>query len=437
MADRPHYPERELLLRHACAELESRLRSGLRARADEYFERYPDLGADSELALDLLYTEYLVRAELGEGMLAEDLFVRYPQWREVLREQFEVHRWLRDGAGAERGPAGPPVPANTAQFEILGEIARGGMGVVYKAREVASGRNVALKMILSGAHAGTAERSRFRKEAEAVARISHPNVVKIYWVGEHDGWPCLALEYVGGGTLAQKVAGLPLQAWEAAWVLEALARAIHHIHQQGILHRDVSPRNILLTEDGVPKLTDFGLAKLFAGRAETLSGAQTASVLGTPRYAAPEQLRGKGQGIGPEADVYGLGAVLYEALVGRPPFGGESVLDTLHEVEYYDPPSPSKLRPGIPRDLETICLKCLRKSPEKRYRTAEALAEDLQRFLADEPIRARPMGTWEHGVRLARRHPAVAGLIGAVVLTAVVAFGLIAALWLRAEAARG
>jgi tetratricopeptide (TPR) repeat protein len=314
----------------------------------------------------------------------------------------------------------PSVPG----FVILNVLGRGGMGVVYKARQASLNRLVALKMIRSGAHAGPAERARFRQEAEAVARLQHPNVVQIYEIGEHDAHPFLALEFVDGGSLAARLAGAPQPPRQAAGLVETLARAVHAAHGRGIIHRDLKPANVLLTADGTPKVADFGLAKcLDAEAGDTPSGA----VIGTPSYMAPEQARGRSREVGPLADVYALGAVLYELLTGRPPFRAETAADTLLQVLSDDPLAPSRLQPKVPRDLETVCLKCLHKDPGRRYASALDLAEDLRRFLAREPIRARPIGPGERAVKWVKRHPARAALAGLSVLTAV---GLFVGGWL-------
>jgi hypothetical protein len=276
------------------------------------------------------------------------------------------------------------------------------MGVVYQARQTRLGRVVALKMILSGAHAGADDLARFRTEAEAIARLQHPHIVQIYEVGEHGGLPYFSLEFCPGGSLAQKLAGTPLPPREAAVLVETLARAMQAAHDKGVIHRDLKPANVLLAEDGTPKVTDFGLAKKLDEAGRTASGA----VMGTPSYMAPEQAGGRSKELGPACDVYALGALLYECLTGRPPFQAPTHLDTLLQVVSDDPVRVRALQPKVPRDLETICLKCLRKEPGKRYGSASALAEDLRRFLADEPIRARRVSWLERVWKSIRRRPA-------------------------------
>jgi serine/threonine protein kinase len=343
-------------------------------------------------------------------------------------------------------PAGPAV--SLPGYEILGVLNQGGMGIVYKARQVRPNRLVAVKMILSGTQARPEQLARFRREVEVVARLAHPNVVPIYEVGDHAGQPYFTMEFVAGGSLAQKLAGAVLPAAQAAALLETLARAVHFAHQHGIIHRDLKPGNILLqgihhkdpkdTKDSkeaekgqpkgkpgfgpsgpwcplclcgesfLPKITDFGLAKeLHGDDGQTHSGA----ILGTPSYLAPEQAAGRTRTLGPAVDVYALGAILYECLTGRPPFRGESTLDTLEQVRQREPVPPSQLRPKCPRDLEVICLKCLRKEPARRYATALELADDLERFLDGRPILARAVGPGEKVLRWAKRQPAAAALV--------------------------
>jgi tetratricopeptide (TPR) repeat protein len=326
-------------------------------------------------------------------------------------------------------PAWPKHPGDLPNYEILGTLGHGGMGIVYKARQKSLNRVVALKMIGAGAHASPELLTRFHIEAESLASLQHPGIVSIYDVGEHEGCPYLAMEYLDAGSLATHLAGQPQDARVSGQLVEALARAMHAAHVRGIVHRDLKPENVLLQgtasirpgtatacglEGLVPKITDFGLAKRFTeGGGQTATGA----IVGTPAYMAPEQACGRVHDIGPATDVYSLGAMLYEMLTGLPPFCGDSPMDTLRQVMFAEPAAPSRLRRRLPSDLETICLKCLEKEPARRYATADRLADDLRRFLDGRPIAARPARLGERAWKWAKRRPAWATLI-AVVLSA-------------------
>jgi serine/threonine-protein kinase len=300
-------------------------------------------------------------------------------------------------------PKLPHVPG----YEILEILGRGGMGVVYKARQLGLKRLVALKMVLAGEFASESDILRFRTEAEAVAQFHHPHIVQIYEIGEYEGKPFISLEYVEGNSLAKKIAGTPLAPLAAAQIIRDMAEAMQYAHAKGIIHRDLKPANVLLTQDGQPKITDFGLAKRFA---DDSGHTQTGSVLGTPSYMPPEQAEGRIGAMGPASDVYSLGAILYELLTGRAPFRAATLTETLTQVRERDPVWPTLVQPGTPRDLETICLKCLQKDPKKRYASAGDLSDDMRRYLAGEPIAARPVPRWERGWRWCRRNPLVAAL---------------------------
>jgi WD40 repeat protein len=439
------------LVRELVARLLEELRAcwqrGERVPVEAYLEQHPGLRDDAEAALLLVYQEVVLREQRGEAPQLQEYLRRFPQWAPQLRDQFELDEALGSSCPVASAPgrditaltvgSPPPHPPpdglpTVPGYEVIRELGRGGMGVVYWAWQTSLARTVALKMILAGDYADARELARFRTEAEAVARLQHPSIVQIYEVGHHGGRPYMALEYVDGGSLAQKLAGTPLAADQAAQLAETLARAVHAAHQRGIIHRDLTPGNVLLTADGLPKITDFGLAKVLAGGAAVPT--QTGSVLGTPSYMAPEQAKGLTREVGPAADVYALGAILYEMLTGRPPFKAETPLATIQQVQTAEPVPPSRLQPHLPRDLSTVCLKCLSKEPAKRYASALELAEDLRRFRAGEPIRARRTPWHERTWRWCRRNPVVAGLTGVVALLLVLIAGAssLTALYLHA-----
>jgi WD40 repeat protein len=342
--------------------------------------------------------------------------------------------------------AAPRAWAILPGYEILGELGRGGMGVVYKARQIKLNRVVALKMILTGAHSSEEDLARFRTEAEAIAMLQHPNIIQVFEVGEQEGTPYFVLEYCPGGSLDAKLAGTPLPPGEAAGLVQLLARAMDAAHARGVVHRDLKPANILLTfsreppagadsslgggarlNDSVPKITDFGLAK----KLDTPGLTGTGTILGTPSYMAPEQAAENRGQTAPAVDIYALGSILYEMLTGRPPFRAARPLDTVMQVISEEPVPPRRLQPKLGRDLETICLKCLHKQPGRRYATAGDLADDLGRFLAGEPIQARPVGVLERAVKWTRRRPAAAALLALSILAVISA--TVAGFWFTAE----
>jgi eukaryotic-like serine/threonine-protein kinase len=339
------------------------------------------------------------------------------RWRDFRLIDPAVSAFLPPSNHTEAGHRTPD-PADLPQvpgYRIEAVLGQGGMGIVYRAWHLRLQRRVALKMLLAGAYAKPAERERFQREAEAIAALVHPNIVQVHDVGEVDERPYFTMELVDGGDLAKQIQGTPQPARKAAGLVATLADAVHAAHRRGIVHRDLKPANVLLTSDGTPKVTDFGLAqRLEGGEGLTLSG----TPLGTPSYMAPEQARGNRDAIGPATDIYALGAILYELLTGRPPFRAESGLATLQQVMADDPVPPARLNRRVPRDLETICLKCLHKDPQRRYASAQALADDLRRFERGEPIKARPVGPVERAVRWARRRPSLAGALAAGVLLA-------------------
>jgi putative methionine-R-sulfoxide reductase with GAF domain len=417
--------------------------AGMRHRVEFFLKRHPALAAARDVVLDLIQSEIALREAQGERPALAEYRERLPQFADDLAKRLEKAGALSPQQGEavatmrgepEHVPAAPAgavrtmrgvadaIPANAGKgatafpplpgYELLEVLGRGGMGVVYKARHLDLNRIVAVKMVLAGGHAGPNDLARFRNEAEAVARLQHPNIVQVYDVGDYRGQPYMALEFVDGN-LYRKLAFTPQPARQAAQWVESLARAVHHAHQRGIVHRDLKLANILLSNDGSLKISDFGIAKMVQehGPGQT----QTGAVLGTPNYMAPEQAEGKIHQIGPATDVYGLGGILYEMLTGKPPFRGRTTSEILDQVRTQDPTPLARLDPPIeaPHDLETICLRCLQKDPGQRYPTAAALADELALFLAGEPIRSRPVTRTERLARWAQRRPMEAVLLGA------------------------
>jgi tetratricopeptide (TPR) repeat protein len=335
-------------------------------------------------------------------------------------------------------PCAEESPKRLGGYELLHLLGRGGMGVVYLARQARPNRLVALKMVSAAPWDGQEQMARFRAETEVIARLQHPHIVPIYEVGDYRGRPYFTMEYIEGGSLAQQLATAPLPPRPAADLVESLARAMQFAHHHGVIHRDLKPANVLLSfsreppasaeaalaggsrlHDSMPKITDFGLAKQFVDNGDSPQPeyrTETGAILGTPAYMAPEQAGGRA-GIGPAVDIYALGAILYECLTGRPPFKAAMLLVTLEQVRTAEPVPPGRLQPGLPRDLETICLKCLQKDPARRYPTAEALADDLARWRAGEPIRARPVSRRERFVKWVLRQPALAALLAVSVMS--------------------
>jgi WD40 repeat protein len=431
----------------------------------------PSEASDRDRRLDEVVTAYLKAVEAGEAVDRNEWLARYPDLAEQLAAFFaaqeQVDRLvapLREeppaepaAAGSEAPTGGPstcvpesPCPEKVRYFgdyELLEEIARGGMGVVWRARQVSLNRIVALKMILAGQLASPADVQRFYTEAEAAANLDHPHIVPIYEVGQHEGQHYFSMKLVEGTNLAQAIsrkdakAAKPEQAGASslrslrlcARLLAEVARAVHYAHQRGILHRDLKPANILLDGQGEPHLTDFGLARRVEGGS---SLTQSGAIVGTPSYMAPEQARAE-KGLTTAADVYSLGAILYEMLTGRPPFKAETPLDTVLQVLEQEPQRPRALNPRIESDLETICLKCLDKEPRRRYGSAEALAEDLERWVAGEPISARRVGSLERGWRWCRRNPVVAATtaLASLAVIAAVVIAVLAAIREREHAA--
>jgi serine/threonine protein kinase len=426
-ADSANGDRLEPRLRQACAELSRRLYAGEPVRAEALLAAYPDLAADVDCALELIYgTEFVIREELGERPAFAEFYERFPQWRGALERQFQIHNLLdqplAEGA-ADTLPGGPACPTvrGLDAYELLAQIGHGPNGVVYKARNRLLNRVEVVKLIAGGEQAGPADLARFRLGAESQRLLQHANVVQVHAVGEQDGLPYFAMEYVDGGSLARRIAGQARPAEEAARLVQALAEAIHFAHQRGIVHRDLKPANVVLTADGTPKITDFGLAKRLDGE-QTLTA--TGEVMGTPGYMAPEQAAGKTREIGPPCDVYALGAILYELLTGRPPFKGKTPLETLLQVLKRRPARVRKLNRQVPAALESICLKCLEYHPRRRYRSAQQLADDLGRWLnhrrpAAHSWRARAGRTLR---RQARAVTVAALVVGIALGTAGVAY---------------
>jgi formylglycine-generating enzyme required for sulfatase activity/tRNA A-37 threonylcarbamoyl transferase component Bud32 len=422
MSEAPGEPDTQLLL----DDQSSRWQRGERVPAEDYLARYPRLHA--EALLDLITNEVLLRQQAGETPCLEEYQQRFPHLAEVLRVQFAVERAIHDGDPLlcsrspvstlvlPEHPSGETPSPTVPGYEILGELGRGGMGVVYKARQRGANRLVALKMIRAIEYASLTDRLRFQIETEAVARLQHPNIVQLYEVGEERGQPFFSLELCDGGTLTEQLKKQRPTPRESAQLIETLARAMHYAHLRGVVHRDLKPGNVLLAgAEGVPKITDFGLAKRIDAEARDVS--QSGEIMGTAAYMAPEQAAGKVRDTGPAADVYALGGLLYECLTGRAPFDGPQHV-VLVKVLSDEPEPPSRQAP-VPADLETICLKCLSKEPARRYASAEDLADDLARFLVSEPIVARPAGPLERALKWARRQPAAASLLGVSVLAAL------------------
>lgn len=427
--------------------------SGKRTPATDWLRLYPLLAADPGRAAELAYHEFVLRQEFGEAPDWDAHVARFRQYASdlvLLRKADQIldHTENRPAVSLASG-------SRFNGYELLEEVGRGGMGVVFKARQLALDRVVALKVIRLGGDAGEQERRRFESEARAIARLQHPNIIQIYEVGEADGEPFLSLEYVAGASLARALAGTPWPTQQAAALVKSLADAMHYAHGKGVIHRDLKPANVLLqrteargqgTQSGMTaslssvlcplssvlcaKITDFGLAYLAI---EGIPQTNSRSVLGTPSYMAPEQAEGKHANIDARTDVYGLGAILYELLAGRPPFRAATPLETLKQVVESEPARPTFLNPAVPRDLETICLKCLAKEPASRYTSAQELGEDLHRFLEGRPVTARPVSGPERLRRWARRNPLPAGLTALLGLAVAVGLATGFGLWWSAK----
>ncbi len=423
----------ECLLDAVLAEQRRDWIAGKRVPADERLRQHPELADEPACAAELIYHQFSLRQELGESPDWQQQLRRYPEHAALLDRLRQADQLVEQTLAAPaQWPAG-----NFADYDLLEEVGRGGMGVVFKARQKSLDRTVALKLLRAD---GTGEeRKRFDREALAVARLQHPNIVQVYEVGETDGQAFVSLEFVDGQSLARRLRGTPLPARQAAALVEILARAMDYAHEKGVIHRDLKPANVLLAgtpemrlDACIAKVADFGLAKKLDTQGDTRSGA----VLGTPSYMAPEQAEARSAAVDRRTDVYGLGAILYELLTGRPPFRADTPLQTLKQVVEAEPARPWLLNAAVSLDLETVCLKCLQKEPQARYPSAEALADDLGRFVRGEPVRARSLGALGRGWRWCRRNPAFAALSAVLVLAVLGGLAGILFQWRRAEVAR-
>lgn len=451
-SDSLHDPEWQL--RRSCADLDRRLRAGERGVADQLLSTSGQ-SLNDEAAIELIYTELVTLEELGERPSLETWQQKYPHWSERLARLWKLHEAFEesDGAAAKNvtlhghssqqstSPSGqsaaPSFPEITlgrwlGKYELLEEIDRGGMGIVYRARQQGLNRIVAIKSVRSAA-ASDNDRARFRIEAEAAGKLEHPNIVRVYEVGEQDGCDYFSMEFIEGGSLHRRLKETRISPRVAAELVAILADAVQFAHDHGIVHRDLKPGNVLIAGGWPPsanesafrpitaptvKITDFGLAKCF--RENTKFQTQSGVILGTPSYMSPEQADGRLSAIGPATDIYSLGAILYELLTGQPPFDAATPIETLQAIRTREPVPPDRIEPQIPKDLATICLKCLEKEPQRRYVAARDLADDLRRFLEHRPILARPISLAERAWRLARRHRGITGLAAALLLLSVI-----------------
>jgi predicted Ser/Thr protein kinase len=394
----------DLLCELLALEIELRRDQGESPSASEYKERFPDFVA---------VVESTFRDPEPGGDPVEATHGSTPSTLEEIDygETFDVGG--RSASGSN-GPRCPSEGEKIGDYLLIKEIARGGMGVVYEAEQVSLGRKVALKMILTGAMASLTERERFRREARLAAKLNHRNIVPIVSVHDQDGILFFTMKLIDGGSLAQRASLFRDDPRSIARLIKTLAGAVHHAHRQGFIHCDLKPSNILIDQDGEPQITDFGLARLAS---EDSSLTATGAILGTPSYMAPEQASGQRKSIGPATDVYGLGAILYELLTGRPPFRTGSMMETVVQVLERDPVSPREIRPEVPRELEIICLKCLEKMPHERYLSAQALADDLDRYLQGDVVEAT--GVMQNLKRWTRREPEAVSRLGGLTIVAL------------------
>lgn len=412
-------------------DLASRWNQADRKTSEDYFRRFPHVVADTEVALDIIYCEFLVSERTSGHANLDDFVQRFPDFGVLLTEQVRLHHALlaleRSESPANDGDAktNPARFADTptspeACYDIIEQIGSGGMGVVYRARQTTLNRDVALKMLRAIDADNRELLARFQSEARVVASLHHPQIVQVFDYGEHEGLPYLAMELMSGGSLADRLNGTPWSPHASAQLLVQLAAAVQYAHDQQVIHRDLKPANVLIAADEpqlAVKIADFGLAKCFIE--DSPLRADSLAFLGTPSYMAPEQARGGSRNTGAATDIYSLGSILYELLTGRPPICGESPGETLRLLLSTEPVSVRQLAPQVPRDLATICDKCLQASSERRYASAAALRDDLERFLVGKPIQARPVSEIERAWRWCGRNPLLAGALSAVILLLV------------------
>jgi eukaryotic-like serine/threonine-protein kinase len=416
---------RGVLFELILTDMEFRLKAGQKVRVEYYLEQFSELASSDELIVDLVVGEWQLRAASESDIYGSELTDRFPDLVAQIQQKVDTiatqgtlpstYRMATsvDKVASLQPHSWPMIPG----FEIVSVFGQGNMGIVFEAKQVELGRDVALKVIRSSTISPIAYK-RFRAEAEAAAALRHKNIVQVFSVGEHDGRPFLVLELVRGRTLEDVWANALVDWRSAAETVEILARAVEHAHQCKIIHRDLKPSNILVDASGSLRITDFGMAK---GVAIDESTTMTGEVLGTPAYMSPEQASGDSKHVGPSADIYSLGAILYRALTGVPPFVGTSPLDTMAQVRWREPISPRTLQPSLPVDLETVCLKCLQKEPGSRYANAVGLANDLRNVLEGKPILARRNSSLERIVKWGKRRPAIAALT--ILLTSICLFG--------------
>lgn len=422
MDTRKQTADTERMLRQARTKVEQLVEQGIEHAAAVVLQENPSLASDSESAIELIYAEFLALEDAGRLPNTEQWLSSFPEHRPRLERLLKLHDFLSTDQPISRADSRPsPMDRPTAQdmadqpfqqYQLLEEVGRGGMGIVFRAIQKGLGRIVAVK-VLRSIENHPKVRQRFQQEAETVAALQHPNIVQVIEISLDAGKEFLSMEYLGGGSLESRIEKETWSNHDKASMVRTLAQAVHYAHQRGIIHRDLKPANILFTAELVPKIVDFGLAKRLQ---DEIGTTQSGSVLGTPCYMSPEQASGGDTPIGPATDIYSLGVILYQMLTKKLPFEGKTALETLRWISERDCFPPSKIDNLVPRDLETICLKCLAKLPAQRYATAQELADDLERFLDHLPIRARRAGVVERIGRKIRRHPQVAALIVAVAI---------------------